>query len=194
MGQTSALASRTSTSVPHAGASVGRLLGDYRAGRSTPREICARVRTEIVERGDDGVWISVTSEADLQARCAALDGLDPNALPLFGVPFAVKDSIDISGWPTTLGCPDYAYLATSTAPVVARLLDAGAVLVGKTNLDQFATGLNGTRSPYGIPHSVYGDELISGGRVRDRHSPWPSAKSRSPWPPTPPAPAVCPPP
>ena len=160
---TSAWASRTSTSGPQAGPTIGELLRDYRAGRSTPREIVAQVRTEIVERGDDGVWISVASEADVEARCAALDGLDPNALPLFGIPFAVKDSLDVAGWPTTLACPEYAYRAASTAPVVARLLDAGAVLIGKTNLDQFATGLNGTRSAYGIPHSVYGDELISGG-------------------------------
>ena len=80
-----------------------------------------------------------------------------------GIPFGVKDSIDIAGWPTTLACPEYAYVAAETAPVVQRLLDAGAVLIGKTNLDQFATGLNGTRTPYPTPHSVYGQGLISGG-------------------------------
>jgi allophanate hydrolase len=163
MRTTSAWASRTAIRGPHAGPSIGSLLADYRSGRSTPQEICARVLTGIVERGDDGVWISVASEADVRARCAALDGFDPNALPLFGIPFAVKDSIDVAGWSTTLGCPEYTYPAVSTAPVVSRLLDAGAVLIGKTNLDQFATGLNGTRSAYGIPHSVYGDDLISGG-------------------------------
>jgi allophanate hydrolase len=84
-------------------------------------------------------------------------------LPLYGVPFAVKDSIDVEGVPTTLSCPDYAYIASATAPLVRRLLDAGAVYVGKTNLDQFATGLNGTRTPYPIPRSVYGGEMISGG-------------------------------
>jgi allophanate hydrolase len=75
----------------------------------------------------------------------------------------VKDSIDVEGMPTTLSCPDYAYVASTTAPVVRRLLDAGALYVGKTNLDQFATGLNGTRTPYTIPRSVYGGEMISGG-------------------------------
>ena len=163
MRTTSASASRTAIRSPHAGPSIGSLLADYRSGRSTPQEICARVLTGIVERGDDGVWISVASEADVRARCAALDGFDPNALPLYGIPFGVKDSIDVAGWPTTLACPGYAYLAEQTAPVVQRLLDAGAILIGKNNLDQFATGLNGTRTPYPIPRSVFGQDLISGG-------------------------------
>ena len=72
-------------------------------------------------------------------------------LPLYGIPFGVKDSIDVAGWPTTLACPGYAYVAEQTAPVVQRLLDAGAILVGKNNLDQFATGLNGTRTPLPDP-------------------------------------------
>jgi allophanate hydrolase len=79
------------------------------------------------------------------------------------VPFGVKDSIDVEGVPTTLSCPDYAYLASGTAPAVRLLLDAGALYVGKTNLDQFATGLNGTRTPYPVPRSVYGGDMISGG-------------------------------
>jgi allophanate hydrolase len=85
------------------------------------------------------------------------------SLPLYGIPFALKDSIDVAGWETTLACPGYAYRATQTAPSVQRLLDAGAILIGKTNLDQFATGLNGTRTPYPIPRSVFGNDLISGG-------------------------------
>ena len=101
---------------------------------------------------------------DLLARASELtDTADPDSLPLFGIPFGVKDSIDISGWPTTLACPSYSYIATSTAPVVAHLLNAGAILVGKTNLDQFATGLNGTRTPYPMPRSVFGGDMISGG-------------------------------
>ena len=75
----------------------------------------------------------------------------------------MKDSIDVAGWPTTLACPGYAYVAEQTAPVVQRLLDAGAILIGKNNLDQFATGLNGTRTPHPIPRSVFGQDLISGG-------------------------------
>ena len=118
----------------------------------------------IAERGDDGVWISLADDRAVQDRCAELAAIDdPSSLPLWGIPFGVKDSIDIAGWPTTLACPEYAYVATETAPVVQRLLDAGAVLIGKTNLDQFATGLNGTRTAYPTPRSVYGQGLISGG-------------------------------
>jgi allophanate hydrolase len=94
----------------------------------------------------------------LRERHGDLDGL-----PLFGIPFAVKDNIDVAGLPTTAACPDFGRVATRTAPVVARLLRAGAILVGKTNLDQFATGLAGVRSPYGVPESVYGGRLIAGG-------------------------------
>jgi allophanate hydrolase len=85
------------------------------------------------------------------------------SLPLGGVPFAVKDSIDVAGMQTTVACPAFAYKATTTAPVVQRLLDAGAILVGKTNLDQFATGLVGTRSPYGACVNPFDDRYISGG-------------------------------
>jgi allophanate hydrolase len=113
----------------------------------------------IRERGADGVWISTVDEADLRARAATV----PTDLPLSGLTFAVKDNIDVAGLQTTAACPEFAYLPRETAPVVQRLLDAGALLVGKTNLDQFATGLTGARSPYGTPESVFGGGLISGG-------------------------------
>jgi allophanate hydrolase len=119
------------------------------------------ILAKLEQRGHDGVWISTVSPDDLLRRAAELDAGGP--LPLRGVPFAVKDNIDVAGMPTTAGCPDFAYLPDRTAPVVRRLLDAGALLVGKTNLDQFATGLTGTRSPYGTPESVFGGGLISGG-------------------------------
>src|SRR5262245_61664298 len=99
----------------------------------------------------NGVWISMIPERD-----------GPSG-PLSGLRFAVKDNIDVAGVPTTAACPAFAYLPERTAPVVQRLLDAGAVLTGKTNLDQFATGLTGARSPYGAPESIFGDGLISGG-------------------------------
>ncbi|GLY93121.1 allophanate hydrolase [Actinoplanes sp. NBRC 103695] len=99
----------------------------------------------------NGVWISMIPERE-----------GPKG-PLEGLRFAVKDNIDVAGVPTTAACPDFAYLPERTAPVVQRLVDAGAVLVGKTNLDQFATGLTGARSPYGAPESVFGGGLISGG-------------------------------
>jgi allophanate hydrolase len=149
---------------PCLGPSISELVTAFRSGKTTPADVCRQVLATITARGADGVWISVADEEAVLARCAALAEVDdPSALPLWGIPFGVKDSIDIAGWPTTLACPDYAYVATETAPVVQRLLDAGAVLIGKTNLDQFATGLNGTRTPYPTPRSVYGNDLISGG-------------------------------
>ena len=102
------------------------------------------------------------SELLLRAKELEQQG-DPASLPLYGIPFGVKDSIDVAGVETTLACPDYAYRATATAPVVQRLIDAGAIYVGKTNLDQFATGLNGTRTPYPLPRGVFGRNMISGG-------------------------------
>jgi len=107
----------------------------------------------------EGVWISTFTADELHARA---DEIDPG-LPLAGMLFAVKDNIDVAGLPTTAACPDFAYAPERSAPVVRRLVDAGAIVVGKTNLDQFATGLTGTRSPYGSPESVFGGGLISGG-------------------------------
>jgi allophanate hydrolase len=105
------------------------------------------------------VWIHLIPEEEISARKA---GLDP-ALPLYGLTFAIKDNIDLAGVPTTAGCPDYAYTPTKSAAVVQRLMAAGALPVGKTNLDQFATGLVGTRSPYGACSSVFNEKYISGG-------------------------------
>ena len=149
---------------PRPGPSVTDLLARLRSGTTTPTRVVEAIVDVLAARGDDGVWITTHDRAALLARAAELEA-DPaaRALPLYGVPFAVKDSLDVSGLPTTCGCPDYAYLPGTTAPVVARLLAAGAVLVGKTNLDQFATGLNGTRSPYGIPANVHGGDLVPGG-------------------------------
>jgi allophanate hydrolase len=118
------------------------------------REIDRRISA----RGNDAVWIH---RPPLEELLASLPS--DRELPLFGIPFAVKDNIDVAGWPTTAACPEFAYIAKQDAPVVARLRELGAIPIGKTNLDQFATGLVGTRSPYGIPRSVYGDEYISGG-------------------------------
>jgi allophanate hydrolase len=115
------------------------------------------------DSGQEAAWICVVPEAEALARAAQLAEEGPRGRALWGVPFAVKDNIDVAGLPTTAACAAYAYTADRTAPAVQRLLDAGAVLVGKTNLDQFATGLVGTRSPYGTPHSVLDPALISGG-------------------------------
>jgi len=108
------------------------------------------------------VWISRVDERELDNAAAALEQ-DDRELPLRGVRFAVKDNIDVAGMPTTAACPGAEWVAEHTAPVVQRLLDAGALLVGKTNMDQFATGLVGTRSPYGACSSMYDGERVSGG-------------------------------
>ncbi len=149
---------------PSIGPSVAEILASHAGGTGSPTKTAARVADAIAARGDDGTWLSTVPRDQLLATAEEIEKR-PGArtLPLYGVPFAVKDSIDVEGVPTTLSCPDYAYVSSTTAPVVRRLLDAGALYVGKTNLDQFATGLNGTRTPYTIPRSVYGGEMISGG-------------------------------
>src|SRR4051812_9528101 len=149
---------------PSIGPSVAETLASHASGTGSPTKTAARVADAIAARGDDGTWLSTVPRDQLLAAAEEIEKR-PSArtLPLYGVPFGVKDSIDVQGVPTTLSCPDYAYVASTTAPVVRRLLDAGALYVGKTNLDQFATGLNGTRTPYTIPRSVYGGEIISGG-------------------------------
>ena len=111
----------------------------------------------------DVAWICLATDEQIHARLAALGQSGPQDLPLFGVPFAVKDNIDIAGWPTTAACPGFATIASDTAPAVQALLDAGAVLIGKTNLDQFATGLVGSRSPYGAVPNPFSPSHISGG-------------------------------
>ncbi|WP_027331442.1 allophanate hydrolase [Mycolicibacterium tusciae] len=149
---------------PCIGPSVSEILESHAGGTGSPTKTAARVADAIAARGDDGTWLSTVPREQLLAAAEEIEKR-PGArtLPLYGVPFGVKDSIDVEGVATTLACPDYAYIATATAPVVQRLLDAGALYVGKTSLDQFATGLNGTRTPHRIPRSVYGRDMISGG-------------------------------
>lgn len=149
---------------PSVGPSVAEILASHAGGTGSPTKTAARVADAIAARGDDGTWLSTVPREQLLAAAADIESRPAaRTLPLYGVPFGVKDSIDVAGVPTTLSCPDYAYIAEQTAPAVQRLLDAGALYVGKTNLDQFATGLNGTRTPYPVPRSVYGNEMISGG-------------------------------
>lgn len=140
---------------------VQGLLEDYRAGRRKPSDVVRDViaRADAV---DAPVWISRVCDEELLARAAALDSADPS-LPLYGIPFAVKDNMDVAGIPTTAGCPGFAYTPDETATVMQLLRDAGALLVGKTNMDQFATGLVGTRSPYGVDGSVFDADRVSGG-------------------------------
>lgn len=145
---------------------VESLQSSYHNGTATPSDVVGSVYTRISDYPDQAIWITLIPKSDALTRARRLESQypDPSSRPsLYGIPFSVKDSIDIADLPTTLACPSYAYTATSTAPVVQRLLAAGGILIGKANLDQFATGLNGTRSPYGIPRCVHDHEYISGG-------------------------------
>jgi allophanate hydrolase len=112
---------------------------------------------------DDPAWIHRCDDAVVAAQVNRLTRSDPDRLPLYGVPFAVKDNIDVAGLPTTAACPAFSHVADRNASVVQRLMAAGAVLVGKTNLDQFATGLVGTRSPYGEVPNAFDPAYVSGG-------------------------------
>lgn len=112
---------------------------------------------------DPALWIHRVPDADLLARAAAMEHEGQQGRALWGMPVAVKDNIDVAGMPTTAGCPDYAYVPEASAPAVQRLLDAGAIVMGKTNLDQFATGLVGVRSPYGVPRNVFDPARVPGG-------------------------------
>lgn len=135
------------------------------AGGLSLLDLVEEVIARIEASDDPAIFISRTPADDL--RQAARDLLarapEANSLLLWGVPFAVKDNIDVAGLPTTAACPAFAYQPERDATVVARLKAAGALVIGKTNLDQFATGLNGTRSPYGAPRSVFDSAYVSGG-------------------------------
>ena len=140
------------------------LASSYASG-TTLSDVLADVLARIVAYADPAVWIHRCSDADLLAQVEAVEQQRRAGqfLPLYGVPFAVKDNIDVAGHPTTAACPAFTYVAERTAPVVERLMRAGAILLGKTNLDQFATGLVGDRSPYGACRNVFSPEHISGG-------------------------------
>jgi allophanate hydrolase len=142
---------------------IADIVAAHRAGAVTPAQTIARSYRRIHEHGDAAIFITLRDEADATAEADALTPKDAAALPLYGVPVAVKDNIDVAGLPTTAGCPAYAYASSRDAAVVARLRAAGAIVIGKTNLDQFATGLVGTRSPYGIPKNALRDDLVPGG-------------------------------
>jgi allophanate hydrolase len=144
---------------------VHALLGAYCAGTLDVRRTIEEVLKRIADAGDDKVWISCVPDAALREQAARLDARrgEIARLPLYGVPFAVKDNIDVAGLATTAACPGFAYRPQKSAEVVQRLVDAGAIVVGKTNLDQFATGLVGVRSPYGVSRNPFDASFIPGG-------------------------------
>lgn len=143
---------------------LSSLRAAYQSGL-TPLDAIEEVIARRAASKDPAIFITPVPDDELRAAAKALMARAPeaNSLPLWGVPFAVKDNIDAAGLPTTAACPAYAYRPEADSTVVARLKAAGAIIIGKTNLDQFATGLNGTRSPYGAPRSVFDAAYISGG-------------------------------
>ncbi|SPB17096.1 amidase [Caballeronia novacaledonica] len=136
----------------------------YREGRATPRELIRALRTRAAALNTDyRLFIHLLNDDEIEPYLAALDARDIDSLPLYGVPFAIKDNIDLAGVPTTAACPAFAYTPERSATLVAQLIALGAVPIGKTNLDQFATGLNGTRSPYGKCRNSVLADYPSGG-------------------------------
>ena len=145
------------------GETIAAIVEAHRSGASSPEATVARTYTRIRAHGDPAIFITLRDEADARAEAADLAAKGDTDLPLYGVPVAVKDNIDVAGLPTTAACPAFAYDAGKDATCVARLRRAGAIVIGKTNLDQFATGLVGVRSPYGTPRNLFDPALIPGG-------------------------------
>src|SRR5579862_8132631 len=129
----------------------------------TPADIVARSFARIRAHDDPAMFIALREEKDVVADAYALARAGDKSLPLYGIPVAVKDNIDVAGMPTTAACEAFLYRAERDATAVARLRAAGALILGKTNLDQFATGLVGVRSPYGVPRNLFDAKLIPGG-------------------------------
>jgi allophanate hydrolase len=140
---------------------VAEILDAYRAGTVTPEDIVARSFARIRAHGDPAIFITLRDEAEVRAEAGAL--ARDKALPLYGIPVAVKDNIDVKGLPTTAACPAFLYRPSRDATVVAKLRAAGALILGKTNLDQFATGLVGVRTPYGVARNLFDERLVPGG-------------------------------
>jgi allophanate hydrolase len=137
---------------------INHLRHQYQTGKTTPGQVLQSIYAHIAAYNDPAVWIYL---APLAASLAMIS--DRSDLPLWGIPFAIKDNLDWAGIPTTAGCPAFAYTPDRSATVIEKLIAAGAIPIGKTNMDQFATGLVGTRSPYGICRNPYNNKYIPGG-------------------------------
>lgn len=144
------------------GWTINEWLNAYRSGKLTPHSMLHSLREKLSM--DDKAWIYLLSASEIDQQLVCLEAIE-NAinLPLYGVPFAVKDNIDVAAVPTTAACPAFTYVPENDAVVVAALKKAGAIVLGKTNLDQFATGLVGTRSPYGVVPNSFNSDFVSGG-------------------------------
>ena len=135
----------------------------YRNGLLRPETLIADITAKIKYFKEHNIWIHPLNEDELEVYISNLQGKGPDDLPLYGIPFAIKDNIDLVGIPTTAACPEYSYIPKQNAFAVQLLIDAGAIPIGKTNLDQFAAGLVGTRSPYGEVKNAFNPEYVSGG-------------------------------
>ncbi|PLA73472.1 allophanate hydrolase [Hydrogenovibrio sp. SC-1] len=142
---------------------IPQLKAAYADGELTPRVLMAQLATQAERYSKYNIFIHLLTEAEREPYLQALENTDVNSLPLWGIPFVIKDNIDLAGIPTTAGCESYQYCPEQSATVVKLLIEAGAIPVGKANLDQFATGLVGTRSPYGVCHNAFDFDMISGG-------------------------------
>lgn len=141
---------------------LAQLRQGYKSGISVS-QVIDEVKRRIEVASDNPIWIYLLSDSELEPYIKRLEGIDPGLLPLYGVPFAIKDNINLADVPTTAACDAFAYTPDKSAFVVKQLIDAGAIPIGKTNLDQLATGLVGTRSPYGEVQNAFDATLISGG-------------------------------
>jgi len=141
---------------------ISSLRTAYRTGNKKPIDVVDKCLRRISE-SNTNAWIHTRTAESLRQEARELEKKSIAEYPLYGIPFAIKDNIDCNGLPTTAACESYSYEPDEHATVVQQLIDAGAVLIGKTNMDQFATGLVGTRSPYGPCRNVFNEEYISGG-------------------------------
>lgn len=145
---------------------ISSLTRRYRTGNLSPAQAVEAIFERIEMRGADGIWTYLLPKEKVLRRVSDLEHIAPVArrnLPLWGIPFSVKDCIDIAGIPTTCACPSFKYIPANTNPAVMQLLEAGAILIGKTNLDQFATGLVGIRTGYDVPYNPFVEDYITGG-------------------------------
>ena len=141
---------------------ISNLQESYASDSLTPKRLVETLLETIEAADNPAVWITPPDRERLLDRAEELSNLSKD-LPLYGIPFVVKDNIDVAGLPTTAACPDFAYVPEKNATVVQLLLDAGAIMVGKANLDQFATGLVGVRTPYGTARNPFNADFIPGG-------------------------------
>ena len=141
---------------------IGALHAAYATGLP-PAKVLAEAHRRLMQADDPGIFLHLRPLAEVQAEAAALPPFDPVAMPLWGIPFAIKDNIDLAGVPTTAACPAFAYLPQADAFAVAALRRAGAIALGKTNLDQFATGLVGVRTPWPVPRNAIDPAIVPGG-------------------------------